>query len=78
MNYFIGHVTCTTLLVLHVTHTLAYIALRVSETANPIIYLYGTHDLRKHLNEIFHRAMPARLWPETSTSSTHLLVSSKA
>ena len=44
MNYVIGDVTCNTLLVLHVTHTLAYIALRVSETANPIIYMYGTHD----------------------------------
>ena len=38
---------CRKFFVLHITHTMVYLTLRLSETINPIIYIYGSQALRK-------------------------------
>ena len=48
MNYIsINASDCLKFFVLHVTHTVVYLTLRLSETINPIIYIYGSQALRK-------------------------------
>ena len=38
---------CLKFFVLHISHTIVYITLRLSETMNPVIYMYGCQALRK-------------------------------
>ena len=53
MFHVIGYVTnCHTLFVLHVTHTFAYLSLRLAETISPVIYMNGSEDLRNGFKQI--------------------------
>jgi len=46
-NISINASDCLKFFVLHITHTIVYLTLRLSETINPIIYIYGSQALRK-------------------------------
>ena len=43
---------CLKFFVLHVTHTMVYLTLRLSETINPIIYMYGSQVLTQGFKEM--------------------------
>ena len=65
---------CRTFYIFHVTHTIVYGFLRVSETLNPIIYILGSENLKKSVKTIFGLgrtvAQPVPVWARCSKLNT--------